>query len=78
VDARDPLFERVVELHVQQAARAIAEARYLDGHDALFPDTAQAWPEQVHQSGKAAVLTFPVNRSGHVTMPGHVGDGPQR
>jgi hypothetical protein len=44
---RDLLAFRVSELRAAQEARAIVEERYLDGHDALFPDVAGAWDEQL-------------------------------
>jgi hypothetical protein len=33
-----------------QEARALVQGRYLDGHDALFPDVARAWDEQVRST----------------------------
>ena len=47
---RDLLLSRVDELHVAQQARLMVEERYLDGHDALFPDVAGAWDEQVRST----------------------------
>ena len=44
------LVFRVGELRVAQEARSIVEGSYLDGHGALFPDTAEAWDEQVRSS----------------------------
>jgi hypothetical protein len=44
---RDLLAFRVAELHAAGEARSIVEKRYLDGHDALFPDLTGAWGEQV-------------------------------
>jgi len=44
---RDLLGFRVSELHAFGEARTIVEARYLDGHLALFPDLAAAWEAQV-------------------------------
>jgi hypothetical protein len=40
----------VSELRAAQEARSIVEARYLDGHSALFPDAAQAWTVQIKSS----------------------------
>jgi hypothetical protein len=37
-------------------ARSIAESRYLDGHEALFPDVAVAWDEQVGSTRDIADL----------------------
>jgi hypothetical protein len=47
---RDLAFVQVSELRAAQEARSIVEGRYLDGHDALFPDAAQAWTEQIRSS----------------------------
>lgn len=46
----DLALVRVSELCAAQEARSIVEGRYLDGHEALFPDAAQAWDEQVKSS----------------------------
>jgi len=54
--SRDLALRRVIELHAAQEARAIAEARYLDGLPALFPDGLQAWDDQVHETERAAVI----------------------
>ena len=32
-----------LDLHVHEEARGLLEARYLDGHPALFPDTSERW-----------------------------------
>jgi hypothetical protein len=48
---------RVIELHAAQEARTLAEARYLDGHPALFPDGLRAWAAQVHEAERLAVMT---------------------
>jgi hypothetical protein len=34
----------------------LAEARYLDGHTALFPDAVRTWDEQVHEGERLAVM----------------------
>jgi hypothetical protein len=47
---RDLLLSRVDELLAMQEARALVQGRYLDGHDALFPDVARAWDEQVRST----------------------------
>jgi hypothetical protein len=47
---------RAVELHAAQEARTMAEARYLEGHPALFPDATRAWDEQVHESKRLGVM----------------------
>jgi hypothetical protein len=47
---RDLLLSRVSELRAAHEARSLAEERYLDGHDALFPDLARAWDEQVRST----------------------------
>jgi hypothetical protein len=54
--SRDLALRRVIELHAAQEARAIAEARYLDGHPALFPKGAAAWDTQVHETRRIAVM----------------------
>jgi len=43
---------RVGELAAAQQAREIAEGRYLDGHDALFPQSARAWDAQRQSTGQ--------------------------
>lgn len=47
---------RVNELLASREARVSVEARYLDGHPALFPDLAAAFEEQLLQSQKIAVM----------------------
>ena len=47
---RDLLVYRVSELRAVQEARSLVQGRYLDGHDALFPDVARAWDEQVRST----------------------------
>jgi hypothetical protein len=47
---------RVTQLRAAQEARALTEARYLDGQPALFPKTAQAWADQVTQTQRLADL----------------------
>jgi hypothetical protein len=47
---------RVIELHAAQEARTLAEARYLDGHPALFPEVLRTWDEQVHEGERLAVM----------------------
>ena len=54
--ARDLALRRVIELHAAQGARLLAEARYLDGHSALFPDGLQEWDEQVRATERVAVM----------------------
>jgi hypothetical protein len=49
---------RVNELLASREARASVEARYLDGHPALFPDGAAAFEEQLHRSQKIAVMAM--------------------
>ena len=49
---------RVGELLALQEARVIAERRFLGGHAALFPATARAWAEQLHDSQTSAVLAL--------------------
>lgn len=44
-------------MHAAQEARAIAEVSYLDGHDALFPDVAAAWGEQLERTDALADIT---------------------
>ncbi len=54
--AAELAVRRVIELRATQEARTLAEARYLDGHPALFPDAARMWDEQVHESKRLAVM----------------------
>lgn len=53
---RDFTAQRVIELLAAAAARSIAEARYLDGHVALFPDGGQAWVECLRLAQELAVM----------------------
>jgi hypothetical protein len=53
---RDFTAGRVDELLAEQEARSIAEARYLDGHVALFPDGLSAWTERVQQAMELAIM----------------------
>jgi hypothetical protein len=54
--SREFSLRRVIELHAAQEARTLAEARYLDGHPAVFPDALRAWDEQVHATERLAVM----------------------
>lgn len=54
--SRDLAIRRVVELHAAGAARSSAEARYLDGHAALFPDGLAAWDGQVFETERTAIM----------------------
>lgn len=47
---------RVGELAAAQQAREIAQERYLDGHDALFPQSARAWDAQRQSTGQITDL----------------------
>jgi hypothetical protein len=47
---RDLSNLRVTELQAAQEARSIAEARYLDGHRALFSDSMRTWDEQLESA----------------------------
>ena len=47
---RDIAASRLIELLAAGQARATCEARYLDGHPALFPDAVTAWAEQLRQA----------------------------
>jgi hypothetical protein len=49
---------QVNELLASREARASVEARYLDGHSALFPDIAAAFEEQLHQSQEIAAAAW--------------------
>ena len=42
---RSVASERAAQVRAAEAARAIAEERYLDGHPALFPAAVQEWQE---------------------------------
>jgi hypothetical protein len=53
---RDVALRRVIEIHAAEKARSLAEARYLDGHPAVFPDALRAWDEQVHATERLAVM----------------------
>jgi hypothetical protein len=55
---RDLTALRVRELLAAQDARAIVEARYLDGHGALFLDVVAAFEEQLHASQQLAVMAM--------------------
>lgn len=53
---RDLAFGRVTELMAAEEARSIAEARYLEGHNALFPDSVGQWSECLRQAQELAVM----------------------
>jgi hypothetical protein len=53
---RDLHTFRVSELRAAQDARVVVEARYLDGHSALFPDAVRAWDEQLRSTETLADL----------------------
>jgi hypothetical protein len=53
---RDLICVRVDELLASGEARTLVENRYLDGHDALFPDLAAAWEEQIHSTQVIAAM----------------------
>ena len=53
---RDLTLQRVDELLANQEARSTVEARYLDGHPALFPDVATAFDKQLRVSQELAVM----------------------
>jgi hypothetical protein len=48
----------VNELLAWREARSSVEARYLDGHAALFPDVAAAFEEQLRTSQEIAVMAM--------------------
>ena len=48
--------QRVDELLAAQGARSIVEERYLDGHQALFPDAVAAWAERLEEAKVLAVM----------------------
>ena len=50
---------RVSLLMAQRSARAIAEARHLDGRAVLFPDDAARWPELVREVKELAGHDLP-------------------
>ncbi|MCZ7537525.1 MAG: hypothetical protein M5T61_17550 [Acidimicrobiia bacterium] len=56
VRLRDVHVRQVDELLAHEAARAEVEARYLDGHPALFPGIAEAWTERLHEMQMATAL----------------------
>jgi hypothetical protein len=47
---------RVDELLASKEARSMAEARYLDGHAALFPDISGAFEKQLRDSKEVAAM----------------------
>jgi hypothetical protein len=49
---------RVNELLAWREARSSVEARYLDGHAALFPDVAAAFEEQVKSTQELAAMAM--------------------
>jgi hypothetical protein len=49
---------RVDELLASQEARTSVEARYLDGHPALFPDIATAFEKQLRSSQEVALTAY--------------------
>jgi hypothetical protein len=49
---------RVNELLATREARSSVEARYLDGHAALFPDVAAAWDEQLKRTEALAAMAI--------------------
>jgi hypothetical protein len=51
---------RVNELLASREARSSVEARYLDGHAALFPDIAAAFEAQLRASQETAVMAMRV------------------
>ena len=53
---RSSLLLRVSELLAMEQARLAVEAKYLDGHAALFPATIRDWTEQVGRSERLAVM----------------------
>jgi hypothetical protein len=53
---RDFLFERVNVLLIAEEARRVAEARYLGGRVANYPDILAAWAEHDFEAKKAAVM----------------------
>ena len=53
---RDFTTQRVVELLAAQEARSIAEARYLDGHAALFPEGVRLLEERLRLAQELAVM----------------------
>jgi hypothetical protein len=57
-ECRDLTALRVNELLATAEARSSVEARYLDGHSALFPDVASAFDEQLRRSQELAVMAM--------------------
>jgi hypothetical protein len=53
---RDLTAVAVRELLASQAARVSVEARYLNGHAALFPDVATAFDDQIRRSQRLAEM----------------------
>jgi hypothetical protein len=48
----------VNELLATREARSAVEARYLDGHTALFPDAAAAFDQQLRRSQELAAMAM--------------------
>ena len=53
---RELTASRVTELLAAAEARSLAEARYLDGHAALFPDAVVVWAERLRLAEELAVM----------------------
>jgi len=53
---RDLICVRLTSYLASGEARTLVENRYLDGHDALFPDLAAAWEEQIHSTQVIAAM----------------------
>lgn len=55
---RDTLFERADDLAALAEARAQVEAKYLDGHPALFPEARTAWDDLLYRSRAMAMTAL--------------------
>ena len=66
---RDACTSRLGELRAVQDARAAVEARYLDGHTALFPDVARGWEQQLERSASLEVLACRLSEIDDVPPP---------
>jgi len=63
------LLGRVAELDAAAGARTAAEARYLDGCPALFPDAVEAWEAQVKTTREIAAMAMRLAEIEEVDTP---------
>lgn len=63
------LLSRVAELEAAGQARTQAEQQYLDACPALFPDTREAWVDQVRATREVAVMAVRLVELDGVDLP---------